>query len=102
MNEWVFGGELFRLNELDGGFGASLRIRGTSRRGGVSQICELSCLVPKDVFEDFRRRMVTRYDRISVKGHVETWQRQHGEKMNIKQMFIVDELTEVRKKGVRV
>lgn len=103
-NSWEFSGELFRLNEFDSGeFGASLRIRGSSRRnGGAAQICELSCLVPEELYYgEFRRRMVEQYDCVTVKGHIETWTKEHNGRVNTKHMFIVDELVEVKKKGVR-
>lgn len=102
-NEWVFSGELFRLNEFDSGeFGASLRIRGSSQRfGGSPQICELTCLVPEELYVEFRRRMVEQYDFVSVMGHIETWTKERNGRVNTKAMFIVDTLVEVKKKGVR-
>ena len=104
-NEWTFGGELFYMKEQFGEFGASLKIRGISQRmnSESTQICEFSCLVPYDVYEDFVNRGVKVYDKILVSGHLETWQKSkvngNGElKVDVKQMFIVDYLLEVTKK----
>ena len=103
-NNWEFSGELFRLNEFDSGeFGASLRIRGSSRRFGVAtQICELTSLVPEELYYgEFRRRKVEQYDNITVQGHIETWTKERNSRVSTKAMFIVDTLVEVKKKGVR-
>lgn len=102
-NNWEFSGELFRLNEFDSGeFGASLRIRGSSQRfGGGNQLCELTCLVPVDVYGDFCRRMVRQYDYITVSGNIETWTKERNGHLNTKIMLIVGELVEVKKKGVQ-
>ena len=99
-NEWVFSGELVSIKTQGGEFGASIKIRGSSRRNesASSQICELTSLIPTDVNEQFIHRGVEVYDKISVKGHVETWRREYDNKVKIKQMFIVDNLLEVTKK----
>ena len=98
-NEWTFGGELFSKKLLDGEFGASLKVRGISQRTGseTTQICELTCLVPREEAEKFAELHV--YDSVVLSGHIETWQKVNNKGVvNYKQMFIVDLLLETTKK----
>lgn len=99
-NYWEFGGELVYIKPQSGEFGASIKIRGTSKRNDASssQICELTSLVPSDVNMQFKHRGVECYDRVTVSGHIETWRREYDNKIKTKQMFIVDNLLEVSKK----
>lgn len=100
-NEWTFGGEIVYMKELNCEFGASLKIKGVSRRinSNSSQICEFSCLVPSALYDEFVKKEVGLYDNVKVSGHIETWQKvKSNEKVSVKQMFVVDYLLDVTKK----
>lgn len=80
-NEWKIAGEVFSINELNGEFGASLKIRGTARRPGFysSSVIEMLCLVLPGVYAEAQKRGLKRYADVVASGHMESWDtsRQH-------------------------
>ena len=91
-NEWKIVGEVSYIKVLqnEDEFGASLKIRSTSKRNIYSlstQILELTCLVPKKVFVESR---IKKFVSVCVSGHLESWDK-NGK---AKPFFIVDSITE--------
>ena len=92
MNDWHFSGEIFYMKPLDGEFSGSLKVRGLSKRDGAmsAQLCELSCLVQKRLWDQIREAGIDVYTNVALSGHLETWT---NEKKNTKTMFIADSVT---------
>lgn len=89
INEWKVSGEIFYLKELEGEFGASVKMRSTAKRQGAysSSILEFACLIPHEVFSGMNIKM---YDKVVFSGHLESWNRGKG----VKNYFIVDSVEE--------
>lgn len=85
VNDFTFSGEVFYLKELVDSkeFSYSIKIRGVAKRDFAitPMICELSCLILKNVNID----KVKLHEEVCVSGHIEFWERK-----NKKNMFIVD------------
>lgn len=97
MNKWTVSGEIVGLKELDGEFGASVRIKGVAKRPELysSQILEFLCLMTPKVYAAARKKGFTLYKRASVSGHLETWKRETESRMKQKVMFIADYVDKV-------
>lgn len=96
-NKWIVTGEVYNIRELEGEFGASVKIRGEARRPNLysSQILELLCLLTPKVYEDAKRRGLCLYKTMKITGHLETWKRTSANKIRQKIMFIADSFEEV-------
>lgn len=92
MNEWSFSGQIFYLKELEKDYGASLKIRGSTNEDYRSGICEISCLVKKDVWDEAKKKGVAMYKDIALSGHMETFFKPNRE---TKTMFIAEYVMEV-------
>lgn len=89
MNEWNVEGRIFYLKELQGEFGASVKIEGEAKRtdGTYStQLLEVACLLHPDVYKDAKEKGIKLNSRVVLSGHLETWCGKKGKKV----MFIAD------------
>jgi len=96
MNEWTVSGEIFYIKELKGEFAISLKIRGEAKRQEIytSQVLEFSCLIPRNMYEEAKKKNLKLYKNVSLSGHLETWKKTINGKDKNKIMFIVDYILE--------
>ena len=92
-NQWKVSGDVFRINELQGEFSASVRIRGIAKRPDVfsSNILEFVCLLTPRVYDEAKRLGMERYRSVTMSGHLESWDRGKGSKV----YFIADKIENV-------
>lgn len=91
MNQWQISGEVTYIKELQGEFGASLQVEGTSKRSENSisiQKIKLPCLMTNKTYKESIKKGLRKFASVQITGHMESWEKNGKPKI----YFIADSL----------
>ena len=82
VNEWKFSGEVFKINELEKDFGASVYLRGCKKDSFASHVVEFTCLLTKEAWNESKSRL-KRQCRAELSGQLDKFINENNGKERI-------------------